>query len=408
MTDPFTFQPQDDWLGTRADFPLARTIAYLDNAFIGPLPLPVQRVGADWLASRSNGETDVYAMLDTVDRARQEFAQMIGAQSDEIGFLYTTSEGDNIVTRALDLQPGDNIVTTDLAYPNISVLGHRLAETKGIDFRIVRHRNGKIGPDDFAAMIDERTRLVSVPWVSNINGLRHDLKPIAALAHAVGAYLYADAIQLVGTEPVDVVDQDIDFLCCGGYKWLMAGWGIAPFYVRRAVLDAIEPDRFGWQTALAEPSADYRYRHRRDAAKFEYASPAFDQYPTFLAALRYLNGIGLDRINAHSRWLIGAARQGLEDLGFDILTPAGNRGPSLTFWTGQSEGDVERIFRAEGIRIGFASGSRTSETYGRNDERSRVRISPAHYNTSEEIGRMLEVAARLRRYTYAGTAEALG
>ncbi len=401
-------QHHDDWLGTRGDFPIADRIAYLDNAFIGPLAKPVRDAGIDWLTQRAGDETDVYAMLDMVNTARSTFARMIGAGADEVGFLYTTSEADNVITRALDLKPGDNIVTTDLAYPNVAVLGEQLRAEKGVDFRVVRHSHGSVLPEDFLGVIDARTRLVSVPWVSNINGFRQDVKALARITHDAGAYLYVDAIQLVGTEPVDVVAEDIDFLCCGSYKWLMAGWGIAPFYVRRSLLDTISPDRYGWQTALARTRGGAGSPAMPTAAKFEYASPSFDQFPVFLAALRYLETIGLDRVHAHSRWLTGLLRSGLDDLGFDIFTPSGNRAPSLSYWTGLPEKEVEAIFRSAGIRVGFATGSRTAETYGHDAGRSRVRISPAHYNTSAEILRLLDVASGLPRYRYAGTEEAFG
>jgi cysteine desulfurase/selenocysteine lyase len=208
-----------------------------------------------------------------------------------------------------------------------------------------------------------------------------------------------DAIQIVGTEPLDVRREDVDFLCCGTYKWLMSGWGVAPFYVRRELLDRIEPDRYGWQTALAAPIGRYEYAARRTAAKFEYGSPAFDQFQTLSAAIDYLLGIGLDRIHAQSRRQLADVRSGLVDLGFEVFTPSGNVGPTLTFWVGSSADEVDATFKARGVHVGFASGSRTSETYSRGDPVCRVRISPAHYNDDSDLQRFLDVCADLERHT---------
>jgi selenocysteine lyase/cysteine desulfurase len=393
-----TMAGEDTPLGTRKDFPICSSIAYLDNAFIAPIPLPVMIAGQEWLRRRAWEETDIFAMLSKVDEVREVFARFISAAPEEIGFLYTTAEGENVVCRALDLQPGDNIVTDDLAYPHTTVLGKALERSLGIDFRIVRHRQGSAGVEDFTAAVDGRTRLVVVPWVSNINGFRHDVRRLAELAHAHGAYLFVDAIQLVGTEPLDVKAEDIDFLCTGTYKWLMGGWGIAPFYVRRGLLDEIEPDRYGWQTALESPSSHYQYRHRTTAAKFEYASPSFDQFQTLAVALSYLEGLGLARIHAWSRELIDYLRAGLSDRGFRIFTPAGTVSPSLTFWSGAGRKETESTFRRAGVRVGFASGSRTSETYNPNPNSCRVRISPAHYNLRSDIDQFLEAAESLPRY----------
>lgn len=193
----------------------------------------------DWYERRALEETDVFGLMDTVSRTRGSFSRFLAAMPEEIGFLYTTSEAENIVTRALDLRPGDNIVTSDLAYPHTLVLGRHLELTAGIEFRIARHHRGMVTAGDFAALVDRRTRLITVPWVSNINALRHPVSALAELAHARGAWLLVDAIQLVGTEPLDPRAEGIDMLCTGTYKWLMAGWGIAPFWVRREILDQL-------------------------------------------------------------------------------------------------------------------------------------------------------------------------
>jgi selenocysteine lyase/cysteine desulfurase len=166
--------------GTREHFEIARRWAFLDNAFIGPLPAAVKEAGIRWMMSRAGDETDVFALLATVDRVRAKFAALINASAAEIGFLYTTSEAENVVTRALQLQPGDNIVTSDLAYPHTLILGNHLQQTAGVELRMARHRSGRLTIDDFVPLIDERTRLVTVPWVSNINALRHPVRELAA------------------------------------------------------------------------------------------------------------------------------------------------------------------------------------------------------------------------------------
>jgi cysteine desulfurase/selenocysteine lyase len=398
MTAPAIGRFADLAASTRADFEVARRWAFLDNSFIGPMPRPVKEAGLRHLEARSADETDVFGLLATVDRVRAKFAGLIGADPSEIGFLYTTSEAENVVTRALGLQPGDNIVTGDLAYPHTLVLGRHLEQTLGIELRIARHRGGRLGLEDFLPLIDGRTRLVTVPWVSNINALRHPVRGLADAAHAVGALLLVDAVQIVGTERLDVVAEGIDLLCTGCYKWLMAGFGVAPFYVRKDLQERIVPDRQGWQTALRAREADGGLRYRSTAARFEYATPAFDTFPLVEAAIDYLEAVGLDRIHAHSRRWLGTVRSELESAGFTIFTPPGNVAAALSFWVGAGDKEVDAAFRAAGVRVGFASGSRISETYGANAACCRVRISPAHYNDGGDLERFLQVAARLPRY----------
>jgi len=161
-----TVDRSDTSLETRKDFPIARTLAFLDNAFIAPLPTPVRVAGQQWLDIRATSETDVYSMLAAVEETRALFARFIGASAEEIGFLYTTSEAENIVASALDLQPGQNIVTCDLAYPHVTVLGKHLEKSRGIEMRVVRHVKGRLEPADYARHIDRATRAVMIPWVS--------------------------------------------------------------------------------------------------------------------------------------------------------------------------------------------------------------------------------------------------
>ena len=249
-------------------------------------------------------------MLRKTDEVRHAFASLINASDEEVGLLYATSEGENVVTDALDLKRGENVVIDDLAYPSTSIIHKRLEQTKGIEVRIVRQRAGGTYVEDFARLVDNRTRLISVTWVSNLNGFRHDMKALADLAHAHGALLYTDAIQAVGMGPIDVRAEGVDFLCCGGYKWLMAGFGVAPFFVRRELLDRVRPDRAGWH--VEKSLGGYRYQPFKTAKKYEFASLAFGDVYLLGAALEYLQRVGLQRIEAHTVGLTNRLRAGLD------------------------------------------------------------------------------------------------
>ena len=106
-------------------------------------------------------------------------------------------------------------------------------EKKGVELRIVKHRNWAIDPNDMDKAIDRNTRLVSLALVSNVNGFMHDCKAVSALAHARGALVFADIIQAVGAVPLDVKALGIDFASAGTYKWLMGERGFGFLYVQR-------------------------------------------------------------------------------------------------------------------------------------------------------------------------------
>ena len=226
----------DDPLGVRADFPAATESLYLNTPYIGPSPQPAVDKTIEFLAAKSRDPVLLRAMLEEEEAVREKFSRLIRAQIGEIGLVSSTSEGENIVVNSLDLKAGDNVVIDDLHYMTSLVMYSQLAETLGIETRIVRNVDGVASPEAFAEMVDENTKLISVAWISNRNGYRQDLKALADLAHAHGAYLYADAVQGVGMIDLDVGPTGVDFLTTGSYKWLLGGFGVAPFYVRESVM----------------------------------------------------------------------------------------------------------------------------------------------------------------------------
>jgi selenocysteine lyase/cysteine desulfurase len=384
--------PTEDPLGVRRDFPAADEYTFLNTAYIGPISRPVLDAGRAWLDARAHAPHDVGAMLRKTDEVRHAFAGLINASDDEVGLLSSTSEGENVVTDALDLKRGDNVVIDDLAYPSTSIIHKRLEATRGIDVRIVRQRDGGAYVEDFARLVDNKTRLISVTWVSNLNGFRHDMKGLADLAHAHGAFLYTDAIQAVGMSPLDVRAAGIDFLCCGGYKWLMAGFGVAPFFVRRELLDRVRPDRVGWH--VEKSLGGYRYQPFKTAKKYEYASLAFGEVYLLGAALEYLQRVGLRRIEAHTVALTDRLRAGLVDHGFQVFTPPGTRSSILSFYVKPSPEAAARVFEEGRVKISIQRGE-TDEPAGP-EARTRVRVAVSLFNNAADIQRLLEVAETLR------------
>jgi selenocysteine lyase/cysteine desulfurase len=374
---------RDDPLGVRADFPITTMGAYLNSAYIAPVPNQVVAAGREFVEAKATRPIALGQMLARTDQVRGQFAGLIGAGSDEIGFLFATTEGENVVANALDLGPDDNVVIDQLHYEAEFVLYGHLQRTKGVELRVAKHRDGAVEPRDLEPLIDRRTKLVSVAWVSHQNGYRHQMRPIADLAHAHGALFYTDAIQAVGMFPVDVAAEGIDCLCCGTYKWVLGGFGVAPFFVRRQLLDRIRLDRFGALHVERElEGGDYQLY--RTARRFDYATLPFAEVYQLGAGLAYLERVGVDRIERHTVGLTSAVRSGLESQGKRLFTPPGNRSSIVTFYF---EGDPA------GIKAAF-DGARVAVTV--RDKLKQVRVSPALFNTADEVTRFLDAARSVR------------
>jgi selenocysteine lyase/cysteine desulfurase len=387
-----THAAADDPLGVRKDFPALREQAFLNTAYIALVSQAVVDAGRDWLESRQRRTYNVTEMLEKTDETRRLFAELVGAWEDEIGFLFSTTEGENVVVNSLDFRPGDNVVIDDLVYPSTPVIDRRLEEERGVELRMVKHERGATSVEDFARLVDDRTRLLSIALVSNISGYRHDVKMLADLAHAHGAYLYTDAVQAVGMGPLDVKALDIDFLTTGSYKWLMAGFGVAPFYVRRELLDRVRPQNVGWQVLNRLPG--YRYEHHRSAKKFEYSSLAFGEIYQLAAALSYLRSVGLDRIENQSQSLVKHLRRGLTERGFRILTPESNRSSIVSFYIRKEMEEAQKILDKARVKVSLQNGDRT-EAYGGTGPVTRVRVSLSFFNNVADVDRLLQVSEKL-------------
>lgn len=368
----------DDPLGVRADFPVVEEGVYLNCAYIAPSPVPVADAVRKFHDAKTRSPLSLPAMMDEAAAARRKFGRLIGAAEREVGLLYSTTDGENIVARSLGLEAGDNVVIDDLHYQSTYVLYQRLAETTGVEVRVVSSRGGAAPVEAFAERIDARTRVVSVAWVSNQNGYHHDLKALAELAHDRGAYLYADAVQGVGTLDLDVKEAGVDFLTTGTYKWLLAGLGVAAFYVRDELLDLVAPDRFG-HLHVEESLGDYRYRLYDDARKYEYASLSFESIFQLSAALDYLLRIGVPKIERHTVGLAHRLQEGLTAQGHAVLTPRGNRSSIVALEHGRDADMVRRSLDEARIKVSFRAGD------------TQLRISPALFNNAAEIDALLAV-----------------
>jgi selenocysteine lyase/cysteine desulfurase len=373
-----------DPLGVRADFPAAGEQLYLDAAYIAPTPTSVVDAGRVFAESKGRQPIALGDMLGRTDQVRAAFARLVGAAPAEIGFLFATSEGENIVANALGLTRGDNVVVDELHYNTTFVLYRHLEQTRGIELRIVKARDGGVSVADFVPHVDRRTKLVSVAWVSHQNGFRHEMPPLAELAHRHGAWLYADAVQAVGMFPIDVKAAGVDAMTTGTYKWLLGSYGVAPFYVRGEILDRIQPDRMG-ALHVERTLADHRYEIYKTAKKFDYATLAFGPVYQLGAALDYLDRVGVARIERHSVGLANDLADGLRARGVSVLTPAANRSSIVAFRNPADAAATRAILDRARCRVSVRENG------------TQIRVSPALFNTSDDIGRFLDVVGELQK-----------
>ena len=241
--------------------------------------------------------------------------------------------------------------------------------------------------EDIAAVVDRRTRVVTVSHVAWVNGLRHDLVALSEICRAVGAYLCVDAIQSLGAGPVSVADGRIDFLAAGGHKWLMAPLGVGIFYCRNELLERFQPPFAGWQSDdRSFSSQSYGFRDHfvagATARRFNHGNINVAGVHGLHAALSMLEEIGWEFIHARNRALADRVVDGLGRLGMRFLSPLDDaRRSNIVSAVPADLARTMAALKAARIAVSTRGGG--------------VRISPCFYNTEEEVDRLLEVFARL-------------
>lgn len=373
----------------RADFPLALAETYLNAAAIHPLGTFAARAIEQSLAYRLRGAGDGRSDFgaDKQQDLKRRYGQLIGATANEIAFVSSTSDGENIVVLGLDLpKRGGNVVIDELHFTT-SLYMYKELEKKGLELRIVKHRDWAIDIKDMDRAIDRNTRLVSLALVSNVNGYRHDCKAVSEIAHARGAYVFADIIQAVGAVPVDMRGLGIDFASAGTYKWLMGERGFGFLYVRADLQDTVLPTtRYGHRQVTNFNRATLTWEPLPGAAKYEAGG-----IPVMLAAcvsegIDYLRTLGLDKIGAHAKRLTARLQRELPPLGLKSLTPEATETPIVAFEV-KDAGATAKALQA----------ARITATVVANE--SRLRLSVSVFNNDEDIDRVVEVFRSRRSFS---------
>ena len=326
---------------------------------------------------KSAGMPGRMRQLEAHDRTRDLAATLLGVTKDEIGFIPSTSDGVNMVAQTIDFKPGDNVVVETIEFPS-DVYPWLLRRSEGVEVRFVGD-GFEVPPGALEAAIDERTRVVALSHVSYLTGMRHDLASVAAAAHKVGAIFIVDASHALGVVPVEARLADFVFSCT--YKWQLGTTGIAIGFWNRQLQPDWAPRVAGWMSAKPAGGEGETRRHqfapRDDAMRMTLGNPSFSGVYVLENGLKYLLDVGIERTEAHSLELTARLREGLLELGQQVLTPAEPSRRAGNVCIARTDGmQFTQLLGEKGVLVWEADG--------------RVRFSAHLYNDGEDVERALE------------------
>ena len=321
-----------------------------------------------------------------VERARTTAARFLGCSPDEVVFGPNMTTLNFALSRTVGrtLEAGDEIVVTRLDHDGNVAPWLELARDRDLVVRFADIRDDcTLDLDDLAGQLSDRTRVVAFPVASNAVGTLTDVARIVALAHEAGAIAWADAVHYGPHGPIDVAAWDVDVLVCSPYKFFGPHMGLA--HVRREIAE-------GWRPYKVRPAPNEPL-----GARFETGTLQHELLAGFVAAVEYIDSIGWEAIQSHERALGQRFLDGLpEHCRLYGLNGIDSRVPTFAF---NVDGLPPREVAARLGERGFAvwSGNyyalEVMKRLGLED--GAVRVGFVHYNTFEEVDRLLDELARL-------------
>lgn len=318
----------------RSHFPALERWTYMDVSARGVLSREVRAALDAHLDDRMlNGATSKEEFFALVERARGRFAQLIGAEADEIAYTKNISEGLNIIATGLDWHGGDNVVLCpDLEHPN-NVYAWLNLQRHGVEVRTVPSREGHIPVDALIERMDARTRVATVSTVSFAPGFRTDVETLGKACRERDVLLLVDAAQSVGVQHTDVRESNIDALAVSTQKGLLALYGMGYLYCRREWAERMRPAylaRFGVDLGDAHEASigGFDFKLAPGARRFDLGNYNFLATAAVDASMKQLLEWDTRRIEPYVRGLTHALARGFLELG--LLVAGGEPGPHLT------------------------------------------------------------------------------
>jgi cysteine desulfurase/selenocysteine lyase len=396
---------------TRGDFPIldrivnGHRLVYLDSAASSQKPRTVlEAMSQYYTTSHANVHRSIHTLGEEAtalyELARDRVQRFIGATSrEEVIFTHGTTDGIDLLAGAIGrtLRPGDEILVTDMEHHSNIIPWQMAARDRGVAMRsIPLMGDGLLDLGAFERLLSPRSRVVAFAHVSNVLGTINPVAHLAACARQAGAIVVVDGAQAAPHLPLDMSALGCDFYVFSAHK-MLGPTGIGVLWGRRAALEALEPAR-GGSEMIKEVWIDHA-RWNDLPWRFEPGTPPIAEAVGLMAAIEYLEKLGMERVAEHERAL---ARQTVELLvaipGVKVYGPPApvDRGAVVAFSVEDLHPhDVAALLDQEGVAV--RAGHHCAQPLMRwCGVVGTARASLSVYNSSEDVALLAHAVAALR------------
>lgn len=392
----------------RQDFPIlsrevnGQPLVYLDNGASTQKPRQViDAISSYYSDINSNIHRGVHylsqAATDAYEVSRKKLQKFIGAAHDhEIIFTSGTTAGINLVAHSFGkafVKAGDEILISEMEHHSNIVPWQMLCEEKGAVLRVVpMDENGVLDLEAYASLLNEKTRLVSITYISNSLGTVNPVRELIRLAHAKDIPVLLDAAQVVQHHAIDVQELDVDFLVFSGHK-MYGPTGVGILYGKEKWLNAMPPYQGGGD--MIKQVTFEKTTFNELPFKFEAGTPNIEAGICLGDAVDYIQNIGLDRIEAYEEDLLRYGTERLLEIeGLRIIGTAPQKSGVISFLLGNVHPyDVGVILDKLGIAVRTGHHC-TQPIMDKLGIPGTVRASFGMYNTRAEIDALVEGVKR--------------
>lgn len=376
----------------RALTPGCERVVHFNNAGCGLISQPVldtviehARMEAvmgsyEAAAAKADALTAVYA----------SFAKLLNADAHEIAFCDGSTQAWHRAFHAVPLRPGDRVLTANNEYNSNWLSLRRTCDRAGAVLELVpSDANGMLDVDALRSMLDDRVKLVAITQITNSNGMVNPVVEVGAALRGSSAIYLLDACQAVGQMPVDVQAIGCDLLTGAGRKFLRGPRGTGFMYVRREVMDRLEPAFIDIHSARWTTRDTFEWRN--DARRFEVMEFNVADRLGLGAAADHALMWGLDAIEERILALSTLLRKRLSDLRRVTVRDQGTRPSGINTFT--IEGcDLNALMlklRSQGINTSVTSNDWAWLDLGGRGIEGIMRESLSYYNTEDEVERFV-------------------